>query len=95
MKSKVWNGLIAGTTGFFLILFLCSREYFIRHHLIPVSFAVLGVLGCLRAYESYKSGNSSRLQLYGTLVLAVTFILIGIWMGSVANRVLLHTGGGT
>jgi len=95
MKSRVWNGLIAGTAAFFLILFLCSREYFVKHHLIPVSFAVLGALGVLRTYDTYKSGNASKLQLYGALVLAAVFVVIGIWMGSVDNGVLMHIGGGT
>jgi len=88
MKSKVWNAFIAGTTAFFLVLFLCSWEYFVKHHLIPVSFAVLGALGMLRAYDAYKSGNASKLRLYGALVLAVVFIIIGIWMDLVDNRVL-------
>ncbi|WP_456365520.1 hypothetical protein [Thermococcus sp.] len=87
MKSKVWNGLIAGTTASFLVLFLCSREYSVKHHMVPVSFAVLGALGVLRTHDSYKSGSASKLQLYGALVLAVVFIIIGIWMDLVDNRI--------
>ncbi|GAB6136768.1 hypothetical protein JCM16307_23170 [Thermococcus prieurii] len=88
VKPKPWDVLIAGTTALFLALFFYSREYFVKHHLIPVSFAVLGALGMLRTHDAYKSGNASKLRLYGALVLAVVFIIIGIWMDLVDNRVL-------
>ena len=92
MKSKVWNALIAGTTALFLALFFYAQEYFVKHHLIPVSFAVLGALWMLRTYDACKSGNASKLRLYWALVLVVVFIIIGIWMNAVDNRVLLHMG---
>jgi len=95
MKSRVWNGLIAGTTALFLALFFYSREYFVKHHLIPISLAVIGALGMLKTYNAYKSGNASRLQLYGALALVVVFVFIGIWMDGVMNRVLTHMGTGT
>jgi hypothetical protein len=90
MKSKVWNVIIVGTTALFLALFIYSRKYFIKHHLIPLSFAVLGALGMLETYDAYKSGNASKLRLYGALVLAVVFVIVGIWMDSVYNRTLVH-----
>jgi len=65
MKPKVWNALIAGTTALFLALFFYAQEYFVKHHLIPVSFAVLGALWMLGTYDAYKSGNASKLRLYG------------------------------
>jgi|GEM_PF-5160898 len=92
MKPKVWNGLIVGTTALFLALFFYLREYFIKHHLIPISFAVLGALGLLQTYDAYRSGNASKLQLYAVLVFAIIFVVVGIWMDSVYNKVLLHGG---
>ena len=92
MKSKVWNAFIAGTTALFLALFFYSREYFVKHHLIPISLAVIGALGMLKTYNAYKSGNASKLQLYAVLVFAIIFVVVGIWMDSVYNKVLLHGG---
>jgi len=51
--------------GPFLALFFYAQEYFVKHYLIPVSFAVLGALWMLRTYDAYKSGNTSKLRLYG------------------------------
>ncbi len=88
MKPRLWNAIVVVTTVFFLAWFFHSTDYFISHHLIPVSFAVLASLWTVRTYNAYAAGKISKGRLYVSLVLAVVFMLIGFYMDSVDNSVL-------
>ncbi len=85
MKFQLWDVVIAGTLAFFLLLFFYSREYFIHHHLISVSFATLALLGAFRAYGTYRRGMISKAQLYVTFILLALYLILGLWIDSVSN----------
>ncbi len=91
MKSHLWDGIIAGTLAFFLLLFFYSRKYFIHHHLMSVSFATLVLLGAFRAYDTYRRGMISKVQLCVTFMLLALSLALGLWIDSVSNRMPLST----
>ncbi|WP_457752078.1 hypothetical protein [Thermococcus sp.] len=74
----------------FLALFAWSESYFVGHHMISIPFATISLLGVLRAYDTYKAGNSSRARFYEMLVLASAAVLTGIWIEGVYVQVLAH-----
>jgi len=76
MKLWSWDIIIAGTTAFFLVLFFHSTNYFVNHHLIPVSFAVIASLGTVRAYCAYKAERISKGVMYLVFLLFIAAIVL-------------------
>jgi len=90
MKLRLLNAIIAGTMALFLLWFFHSPDYFISHHMIPISFAVLASFGMIKTYSAYRTGEVSRSRLCMVIVWVAVFFIISLWMASVDGRVLTH-----